>query len=289
MHRADKLATVVLGFLIATSAAPHASALTLYSADAFSGFAGGASDSNSPTPVSVTGDIPLTGFGGNVLGQAASSEGHLGVALKLFDSPGVGVTAIFQTDVVFAPTAGSTLTTIPIQLNLNISGGSTHAGFSYHMEWNLHGAIGDALDFAIGSAIEGDTVEGDISSHHASGIASASGGETLGGGSDTVAEALTTDSVVVPVGLPVTIAVQIDLGGFGSGTAIGGFLDSVDFPATNVFTLPDGFTANDPDMFIVNNNFVVPGGSVPEPGPLLLLVSAVSAWLGCRRFCLRLS
>src|SRR5262249_3318772 len=103
------LTTAMLG--VALGSASDAFATTVYSADAFSGFAGGAGVSNSPTPVEVTGFIPLTGFGGNVMGTAASSQGHLGTSLSLFDSPGVDVRASLVTDVVFTPTAGSTLTT----------------------------------------------------------------------------------------------------------------------------------------------------------------------------------
>jgi len=33
----------------------------------------------------------------------------------------------------------------------------------------------------------------------------------------------------------------------------------------DIFNLPAGFTVNDPDMFILNNNFVPPVGAVPEP------------------------
>jgi hypothetical protein len=40
-----------------------------------------------------------------------------------------------------------------------------------------------------------------------------------------------------------------------------------------VFDLPDGFTANSVDTFIVNNQFLPPGSSnsVPEPTSLMLL------------------
>ena len=278
-------------FIIAMTAlsliggASEASATTIYTVDVFGGFAGGAGVNNSPTPVTVTGDIPVNGFGGSDSGTAASSQGHLGTALSLSDSTGVNSTAIFSTDVIFTPTASSTLTTIPVALNLGISGSMTHSGFSYHMGWTVLGQIGPAFNFSIGSVIEGDTVEGDISSHSASGISLSSGSETLGGGSDTVSGTLTTNPVMVDVGVPVTIALELTLGGFGGGSATGDFLHSLDFPLTGIFTLPDGFTVNDPDMFIVNNNFVTPVAGVPEPSTwvLLLLGFAALGYMGVRQ------
>ncbi|PYT30206.1 MAG: hypothetical protein DMG57_08960 [Acidobacteria bacterium] len=44
----------------------------------------------------------------------------------------------------------------------------------------------------------------------------------------------------------------------------------MDFPiGSDVFTLPDGRTANAPSMFIFNNRFLPPASSVPEPSGLL--------------------
>lgn len=260
--------------LVSTS---QQSGATTFSADVFSGFAGGASISNSPTPVLVTGDIPVNGFGGSDSGTASSSQGHLGASLTSFDSSGVQSSASFRTDVVFTPTAVSALTTIPIALNLNAAGFSTHTGFSYHFDWTLSGQIGPVFTFTITSAIEGDTVEGDVSSHSATNIGFTSGGETLGGGNDTVAGKLTTSSVNVPVGSPVTIALTLTVGAFGGGTATGDFLNSFDFPLTDIFTLPDGFTVNDPDMFIVNNDFLSPTEATPLPTALPLFASGLGA------------
>lgn len=274
-----------LGFVMLAASASQVSATTRYSAAAFPGFAGGAADNNSPTPVLVTGFIPLTGFGGSVSGTAASSQGHLGASLTLFESPGVGVNAQLRTDVVFTPTAGSTLTTIPVALNLNAQGGSTHNGYSYHVEWNLSGQIGAVFTFAMDTAIEGDTVEGDVSSHTESNIALTKGFETRGGGADTLAGTLTTASVMVPVNQPVTVGLSLTVGGFGSGGATGAFLHSFDFPLTNVFTLPDGFTVNDPDVFLVNNDFRSPTATTPLPAGLPLFATGLGGLglLGWRR------
>jgi hypothetical protein len=260
------------------------SATTVYSADVFSGFAGGAGVSNSPTPVLETGSIPVNGFGGSDSGTASSSQGHLGAFLTTFDSPGVGASASFRTDVVFMPTAGSTLTTIPIALNMDAAGSSTHTGFSYHFDWSLSGQIGPVFTFAISSAIEGDTVS-ETTSHSATNIGFTSGGEVLINGHDTVAGRLTTSSVDVPVGLPVTIALTVTVGAFGGGGSSGDFLHSFDFPLTDIFTLPNGFTVNDPDMFIVNNDFVSSTAATPLPAALPLFTSGLGALglIGWRR------
>ena|GEM_PF-5593318 len=48
-------------------------------------------------------------------------------------------------------------------------------------------------------------------------------------------------------------------------------------PLTNIFNLPDGFTVNDPDMFILNNNFVTPVAGVPEPSTWVMLLLGFAA------------
>jgi hypothetical protein len=259
-------------------------AATTFTADVFSNFAGGDGVSNSPTPVSVTGAIPVNGFGGSDSGSAVSSQGHLGTSLTSTDSPGVHSSASFRTDVVFTPTAGSTLTTIPVALNLDAAGSSTHTGFSYHFDWSLSGQIGPVFTFTISSAIEGDTVS-ETTSHSATNIGFTSGGEALINGHDTVAGRLTTSSVDVPVGSPVTIALTVTVGAFGSGGSSGDFLHSFDFPLTDVFTLPNGFTVNDPDMFIVNNDFLAPTAATPLPAALPLFATGLGGLglLGWRR------
>ena len=256
------------------------------SATTFSAFAPcGDQIANSTSPASVSDNCP-TGFGGTINGSADSSQGHLGASLNIFLSPGVDSNAQFRTDVVFTPTAGSILTTITIALNLDAAGGSTHSGYSYHMDWSLAGQIGPVFNFVISSAIEGSLGgEGDVTSHTQSNIGFTSGGETLIGGSDTIAGRLTTSLVDVPVNSPVTIALALNLGGFGSGGATGDFLHSFDFPLSDIFTLPDGFTANDADMFIVNNDFRAPAALIPVPSTFSLFASGLCGLglLGWRR------
>jgi hypothetical protein len=117
------------------------------------------------------------------------------------------------------------------------------------------------------------------------------GGENLSTFSDTVNSTATTALFTVGVGVPVPININLRVDGEASlgATANADFLNSLDFPLTNIFNLPDGFTVNDPDMFIVNNNFVVPTAGVPGPvvgaglPGLLAGVGAMLAWYRKRR------
>jgi hypothetical protein len=54
-------------------------------------------------------------------------------------------------------------------------------------------------------------------------------------------------------------------------------------PGAEVFDLPDGVTANDPDLYIFNNVFLPPDTTpVPEPSSVLLLLVSL-AGLGALR------
>ena len=81
-------------------------------------------------------------------------------------------------------------------------------------------------------------------------------------------------TVGVGVLVPININLRVEgVATFGA-TGTADFLHSLDFPLTNIFTLPDGFgfTVNDADMFIQNNNFVPPAGAVPEPSTWAMLI-----------------
>jgi hypothetical protein len=105
-------------------------------------------------------------------------------------------------------------------------------------------------------------------------IAYTSGGENLSTFSDTVNGTATTALFTVGVGVLVPININLRVDGVATFGATGSadFLNSLDFPLTNIFNLPNGFTVNDPDMFIVNNNFVPPGGAVPEPATWAMML-----------------
>jgi hypothetical protein len=85
--------------------------------------------------------------------------------------------------------------------------------------------------------------------------------------------------------VPININLRVDGVATLGATGTADFLNSVDFPLTNIFNLPGGFTVNDPDMFISNNNFVPPLAAAPEPSTwaMLLLGFAVLGYMGVRR------
>jgi hypothetical protein len=85
---------------------------------------------------------------------------------------------------------------------------------------------------------------------------------------------LTSVSVLVPLNTPVSIgldlAVDASAGDFNaSGTSL--FSDTFGFVTGGpLFNLPDGYTANSPTSFIVDNRFAPPGSAVPEPSTLVM-------------------
>ena len=244
------------------------------------------------SPISVSQSCTSGSTGETYQGTAASSQGHLGTAITTTGGPtiqGAGESSLaeFTTDVVFSPTGTSTLTTIPVALNLDIVG-SLSGGFDTGLDWTIFGGdLTSGFSFAIDSAIaEGGNPANPVPpSHSETNITYTSGGETLLADSDVVSATATTALFTVPVGSPVPIAIALRVDGAATlgQTGDADFLHSADFPLTNIFTLPDGFTANDPDMFIVNNDFVAPGSAVPEPSSLLLLLSGVSGLLAFGR------
>jgi hypothetical protein len=87
-----------------------------------------------------------------------------------------------------------------------------------------------------------------------------------------------TGVTTVPLNSPVDLEMFLTTFLFARGpgaSARAEFSNSLDLPVGGiVFNLPDGFTANDPDLFIVNNVFLPPT-AVPEPATLALLALGV--------------
>jgi len=88
-----------------------------------------------------------------------------------------------------------------------------------------------------------------------------------------VAGHFVTGVTIVPLNTPVPLEMDLSTLLFARGpgsSATAEFSNSLDLPIGGiVFNLPDGFTANDPDLFIVNNVFLPPI-AVPEPATLAL-------------------
>jgi hypothetical protein len=110
-------------------------------------------------------------------------------------------------------------------------------------------------------------------------------GGSGGGGSNAFNAFPTSSEVLLPIGVPLTVRLEIEVfisaildnSGLQEGSKVE-FLERVDFLNTfgfatsgPVFNLPDGFTVNSAEFGIVDNQFV----GVPEPGTFGLAV------LGC--------
>jgi hypothetical protein len=94
-----------------------------------------------------------------------------------------------------------------------------------------------------------------------------------------------------PVNLFFGLETVVSMQGVGrdSGRAYGFFYDTLRFPFdAPVFDLPDGYTANSPDLFIVNNRYCPPGAceqiaAVPEPATWSLMATGLLGLVGWAR------
>jgi hypothetical protein len=228
-------------------------------------------------------------------GTANSSQGHLGTSITTTGGPEnqgaiQSSLASFITNVIFTPTASSTATTINVSLNLNIAG-SLAGELNTGVGWTVFGGGGaGGFSFSMGSVVQpgGVSINPPLPpTHFETGIAYTSGGETLSTFSDKVSATATTALFTVGVGVlvPININLRVDGGASLGATAKADFLNSLDFPLTDIFNLPDGFTVNDPDMFIVNNDFLAPTSATPLPAALPLFASGLGGLglLGWRR------
>lgn len=213
-------------------------------------------------------------------GKMNASPGHLGTLMNGREQVGGGVASqagFSVDDLVFSAPGGTTLSTIPVALNLAVTGKLATSGIA-DTEWRLfaEGMLG--FDYL--------TEVGSDTNHGQTGIGFTSGGESTGAGTDTVDGVLTSDVFNLPVGTPISFTLLLEVNGFGEngGSFHADFFNSVDFPiAANVFNLPDGFTANAPSMFIVDNRFI-PTGGVPEPSTWAMMIIGFCGlgWAGYR-------
>lgn len=101
-------------------------------------------------------------------------------------------------------------------------------------------------------------------------------------GANTGGKTCVTFPVTVPLNTPISLFLSLSAGaqaqaGFsqlGSEMALADASHTFGFvPGAQVFDLPDGVTANDPDMYIFNNVFLPPDTTaVPEPSTALMLI-----------------
>ena len=309
MKRFEKLPAILLQFAQHDAAPRRQRAIIAMTV--LSVALGAASEASAATILSVTGPESLTATTDSspvtvmqtftsastvetYQGTATSSQGHLGTFITTTGGSTIqgafaSSLASFTTDVIFSPTAGSTATTMDVSLNLNIAGtlsGAANTGLG----WTIFGGGGaGGFSFSMNSAVlPGGNPSSPLSpSHSEANITYTSGGETLSSFSDTVNATATTALFTVGVGVLVPININLRVDGVATlgATGTADFLNSLDFPLTHIFNLPDGFTVNDPDMFILNNNFVPPAGAVPEPSTwaMMLLGFAGIGFMAYRR------
>jgi hypothetical protein len=276
------LTVMALGVFVFPAAAVNAfsASATLFSNPNFcpTGNPGG---NGSPTPVFAFSkcDDGL-GFGE---ASAQSNFGHVGVDFSDTDNSGGiprflgNVSAQFDTDIVFT---GPGATVLVNGMNLDISGTLTAFGgrnSSVGLTFNvLLGGVGWGANMnLVGDGTFTCTSLGNF-------ICPTAGvGAPVG-----LLGRYQTQDVLVQTNVPVHLTFQL-IGGGGSFDP-GGFVQvdyshSLDFaPGGSLFNLPTGFTANDPDMFIVDNQFQLPGG-VPEPATWWLAGFAIALMVWMRR------
>jgi PEP-CTERM motif-containing protein len=103
----------------------------------------------------------------------------------------------------------------------------------------------------------------------------------------TYAEDISSGSILVPLNIPIQLALLLSVSAGGTDIGTSGSADfshSLDLPVgRDVFNLADGVEANNVDFHIVDDRFLVPGG-VPEPSTwALLLLGFAGIGAICRR------
>lgn len=241
--------------------------------------------SNSPTPVgAAAGCNTGAGIGGAL---ANASYGHVGAQTFVDATGGTGfpnlnnnASAELDTSITFT---GPGTTVIVNGMNIAVSG-----------TVGVQGGIGSGAGFAFDVSLNG--VDWGINSASLSGngqlTCTALGNficPTLGTTtnlSTSIAGTYTTQPVLVPLNTPVPLRIIVGTNA-GSSDPLSlvdaDFAHSLDFPTgVPLFNLPSGYTANAPDMFIFDNQFL-PTSSVPEPASWFLVGLGVVLMAGIGR------
>lgn len=213
-----------------------------------------------------------------------------------FSTPGASA-RLSTDDVRFNPLPG-VLTgpgaTVPVSLNLNLSGafaadrvlGPGEAGGDASMTLSITIRFGyvDPVTHNQFAAFFG----GSVTATEAGGVIAYGPGSGLLTGFNGGTAFLTTSEFNVPVGLPISADISLDLSGSASSSGhrlesiLGNFDHTLEFPSTgDVFNLPTGYTAEIPSLNVADNGFT----AVPEPGTYALVAMlGCTGWIVRRRF-----
>jgi len=245
--------------------------------------------SNSPTPVVAAAGCDTSAAIGAA--QADATYGHVGALTSVDATGGAGFpnlnnNAAAELD-TFITFTGPGTTQIVNGMNIVVDGsagafGGSGVGVGFAFDVELNG-----VDWGInGAALSGTgqffcTAMGNF-------ICPTPG--TTSNFNTSIAGTYTTQPVLVPLNVPVALRIYVatNAGSGDPGSFAGAdFSHSLDFPTgVPLFNLPDGYTANDANMFIFDNQFQPPSTSAaPEPAtwPAVLIGIGTLAWYRKRR------
>lgn len=224
---------------------------------------GGTISSNAPVSVSLT----CGPLGGNISASAVSTPGHAGVSALLTPGSGTVDIATFSTMVVFSSTGpNAPHNPISAALNLAINGGYS-IDLPGETDWVATAQIGGTQRVYTSNDADGIIcINGCLRD-----MFFTSGGENFNSPFSENVHGILTTPLVDGIALDTLVFVSFSMRVDAAGNVSSNFLDSLDFPkGSDVFTLPDGYTANSTDGFLVNNRFTSPNTPVPEPASVFL-------------------
>ena len=218
--------------------------------------------------------------------ESSASAGHVGAtadAAATTVGSTMDSTANYADLVVFHNALNPSATTTDVALNVNLVGTLSASGAIAVASVDIRTTLNT---FEIGRILASIDTTAPTPAHCSSTFAvggCSSGSLSVG--------ALKTQTINVPLDIPVLLVMNIQVGAQASSTgasASSSFGHSLDFPiGTALFVLPDGVTANGPDSFVTNNIFSPPGSAAatPLPGALPLFAIGLGALglIGWRR------
>ena len=233
----------------------------------------------------LSGDMACSDFRGATAGLAAAKPGQLGTSASATHSGNSSTFSMFAAanmidTVIFSGPVGSSVTQIPVVLNLAFMGILDNAGTA------MSSII---LQVSLGSPIEQANIILSNTDLFCYGnnlaLPVAFGGFNCSTASLNAGQILSLPVQQVSVGTPVVFSLQLMSGAhaIGNGSALSDFSNSLEFPTgIDVFTLPQGFTAN-AGSYLVNNRFTL--AAIPEPETYVLMVAglALLAYMQRRR------